>query len=305
MLCSGTIPSDYSYNLADLGSETTVKGIKQRLVEKLADTVRALEKGSDRKIAKIYIGKTFIKQRIRQEGQGYQIFNPLDPYSWNIHGISCRWGAHRNEGYGRDGLVVLGAITKETMPESCRDQVHHEDFALAMEQKLLHHYVLSHPDPRVVNRSFETRHVLQRSQYAYALYMAFRYEGESPHESEEEDSLEEGSSDLSTSDSMMEQNSDPRTSHTFSPEEPNNLPSSQETSDPPFSITTMEQDSNPGPSHTFSTEESNDLPSSQFSRGTSDPPFLTITIDSDPLPSHTPSPPSQSLPPPLKRKDSV
>ena len=76
-------------------------------------------------------------------------------------------------------MVVLGAITKQTMPERCRDRVHQEDFALAMEQKLLHHYLLSHPDPRVVNESFSTGQVTKDKCYAYAVYMAFRYEGES------------------------------------------------------------------------------------------------------------------------------
>ena len=70
-------------------------------------------------------------------------------------------------------MVVLGAITKQTMPERCRDRVHQEDFALAMEQKLLHHYLLSHPDPRVVNESFSTGQVTKDKCYAYAVYMAF------------------------------------------------------------------------------------------------------------------------------------
>ena len=72
--------------------------------------------------------------------------------------------------------MVLGAITRETMPERCRGRVHQEDFALAMEQKLLHHYLLSHPDPRVVNDSFSTGQLTKDKCSAYAVYMAFRYE---------------------------------------------------------------------------------------------------------------------------------
>ena len=40
----------------------------------------------------------------------------------------------------------LGAITRQTVIDTCGGQcrVHQEDFTLAMEQKLLHHYLLSH-----------------------------------------------------------------------------------------------------------------------------------------------------------------
>ena len=57
--------------------------------------------------------------------------------------------------------------------------MHQEDFALAMEQQLLYHYLLSHPDPRVVNESFSTGANNERKiTIAYAVYMAFRYEDE-------------------------------------------------------------------------------------------------------------------------------
>ena len=160
----------YACNPADLTSETEVKGIKRKLVRQLESTVRELELHSDRTIAKIYIGKTYIQRRRLRVG--YQTFDPLNHHTWTNNGIMQ---VHRHEEYGRDGLVVLGAITRETVPERCRDRVHQEDFALAMEQKLLHHYLLSHPDPRVVNESFSTGQAPGHRHYAYAIYMAFRY----------------------------------------------------------------------------------------------------------------------------------
>ena len=166
---------NYACNPADLTTETEVKGIKKKLIAQLDQTIEDLEE--ERKIAKIYIGKTFIRRR-RIQGGGFKTFEPLDHHTWRKNGISSRWQVHKHEYYGRDGLVVLGAITRETMPERCRGQVHQEDFALAMEQKLLHHYILSHPDPRVVNESFSTGQATKDKCYAYAVYMAFRYEGE-------------------------------------------------------------------------------------------------------------------------------
>ena len=167
----------------------------------MEDTVRELELQSDRTIAKIYIGKTFIQRRKKAGGRRYQKFHPLKHHTWKKNGISSRWHDHKHEDYGRDGLVVLGVVTRDTMPERCRDRVHQEHFALAMEQKLLHHYLLSHPDPRVVNESFSTGQTTHDKRYAYAVYMAFRYEGES-------------------SPSTMCQYSEPGPSHTPPPPSP-------------------------------------------------------------------------------------
>ena len=179
LLCTGAV-RNYSANPADIAGQTEVKPIKQKLIAQVEDTVRELELQSDRTIAKIYIGKTFIKRRKKPRGRGFQKFNPLRHHTWKKNGISSRWHDHRQQEYGRDGLVVLGAITRETMPEKCREsgQIDQEDFTLAMEQKLLHHYLLSHPDPRVVNESFSTGQLTKERSYAYAVYMAFRYEGE-------------------------------------------------------------------------------------------------------------------------------
>ena len=181
LLCTGAV-RNYSFNPADLSGQREAEGIKQKLIAQLEDTVRELELQSDRTIAKIYIGKTYILRR-RRVGGGCLNFDPLDHHTWRKKGISSRWQDHKKQDYGRDGLVVLGAITRETMPESC-SQEQQEDFALAMEQKLLHHYLLSHPDPRVVNETFSTEATTEQKGYAYAVYMAFRYEDETISEEE-------------------------------------------------------------------------------------------------------------------------
>ena len=191
-LCQGRI-KNYSFNLADIESERKVKHIKRKLVKQLESTINELELHSDRRIGKIYIGKTFI-QRKRKPGGGFMTFNPLNHNTWEKNGISSRWGSHKHEDYGRDGLVVLGAITKQTVPEKCRDRVHQEDFTLAMEQKLLHHYLLSHPDSRVVNDTFTAGRPPERNHYAYAVYMAFSYTDDDVSKGfnfNEEDNLEQ------------------------------------------------------------------------------------------------------------------
>ena len=69
-------------------------------------------------------------------------------------------------------MVVLCAIVNETMTEGCR--VNHEQYTLAVEQKLLHHYLITHPDPRVANNTFATGGEGDDHK-GYVIYMTFKY----------------------------------------------------------------------------------------------------------------------------------
>ena len=208
LLCTGAV-RNYSFNPADLSGQREAEDIKQKLIAQLEDTVRELELHSDRTIANIYIGKTYIRRNKKYKKFN---FNPLNHHTWKKNGISSRWGEHKHKDYGRDGLVVLGAITRETMPERCRGRVHQEDFALAMEQQLLYHYLLSHPDPRVVNESFSTGRTTEKDCIAYAVYMAFRYEDETFSEEEGADTprFSPNEPDQSTSSAHRQPTTPPR-----------------------------------------------------------------------------------------------
>ena len=168
-----------------LTSETEVEEIKTKLIAQLEQTIEDLESGeflSDRTIDKVYIGKTYVQQKRKPGGgKGFLKFDPDDHHTWRKDGISSRWGDHKHGKDGRDGLVVLGAITRETVLNTCRGRVHQEDFALAMEQKLLHHYLLSRSDPKVpvVNKTFATGRTTQSGWIAYVIYIAFSYKKES------------------------------------------------------------------------------------------------------------------------------
>ena len=184
LLCRGDIQS-YSFNPVDLTGERNVKQIKRKLIQQLGETVKALEFHSDRKIANIYIGKTFVKQK-RKHGRGFQTFRTSDHHTWKKNGISSRWRDHRKQDYGRDGLVVLGVLTRQSLPKECSRRIHQEHLALAMEQKLLHHYLLSEPDSRVVNETFTAGNLDHGKSFAYAVYMAFSYgEGSTTMDTEE------------------------------------------------------------------------------------------------------------------------
>ena len=175
LLCHGATPY-YSFNLANLMTPDvrTEDHIETKIIEKLEDTLTALQIGSGRKIAKFYIGMTFVPRR-----KGSKNFDPLNNNTWKKNGISSRWVDHKKTDYGRDGMVVLCAITRDTVPPS--DGKHQEDFTLDMEQRLIRHY---RNDPRLV-------HIQNPGQRAsrypvYAIYMAFAY-AEEDEETEEED----------------------------------------------------------------------------------------------------------------------
>ena len=101
---------------ADLQGTNDVNLIEQRLEAKLDSAIAEVELESGRRIRQIYIGKTFIPPAVR-----FQTIDPLNHNTWGRAGIHNRQHHHRFQDYGRDGMVVLGAITSETVPEAIRD----------------------------------------------------------------------------------------------------------------------------------------------------------------------------------------
>ena len=126
---AGTVKG-YSFNTVDLGEGTEMEDMEQMLKTQLKRTVKKLQDSSDRTIAKIYIGKTYILSKTKLRIP----FNYLEPNTWKMTGIGSRWADHKHQ--GRDGLVVLAAITSETVPVGL--EMSHEQFALLLEQKLIH-----------------------------------------------------------------------------------------------------------------------------------------------------------------------
>ena len=178
LLCRRGATPYYSFNLANLMTPDvrTEDHIEKKIMAKLKDTLTALQNGSGRTIAKFYIGKTFVTRK-----RGF-IFDPDDNNTWKKDGIGSRWGNHKKECYGEDGMVVLCAITKDTVPfgATC---MHQEDFTLDMKQRLIRHY---REDARLVNTT-EDPGLLANRDIAYAIYMAFAYAEEDEETEEEED----------------------------------------------------------------------------------------------------------------------
>ena len=105
----------YAFNLEPLGTAVPIERITELLQEKIATTISDLENGPDpaqyRRIEKVYIGKTYISTKKEEPRPHTEItFEPHDPDTWKVDGISSRYNAHSRKDYGRDGMVVLCAI---------------------------------------------------------------------------------------------------------------------------------------------------------------------------------------------------
>ena len=150
---------------------------KEGLINKIDELFQDLELQTERRVMKYYIGKTFIKQRKRPNNRKMFVkFDPMDPYTWKKNGISSRWGCHKKMEYGRDGLVVLAAVTEDAVPQQYCHEVHREQYAVALEQMLLHHYKLEIGDQRLHNDTFTSAGPDGGKSIAYAIYVVFTLE---------------------------------------------------------------------------------------------------------------------------------
>ena len=150
---SARLADRYFYLLDITHSESDKVRMEENLVEHVKDTISILESKSGEKIRWMYIGKTYIDVR---EGQ---TFNRLNHETWKEKGIDDRWNStrtrkgHKDQYYAKDGMVVLCAFTQDDLPTGSRRS--HEYLALAMEQRLIHHFQIFDTNelPVVVNPS--------------------------------------------------------------------------------------------------------------------------------------------------------
>ena len=141
------------------------------LVKWVDDTIRDIEIQSEKKVVKFYIGKTFVRQIKNRK------FDAMNPNTWRKSGISLRWRHHKQEDYGRNGMVILTVVTKDDVPpQSIPAFKHQEMYALALEQQLIIHYAFIRGDERLANTS--THPGMQQQEEStrtigYPIYMAF------------------------------------------------------------------------------------------------------------------------------------
>ena len=188
-LCRGDVPYYVCDEecLVDITHEDTMHTIEEKLVKKIEDIFTDLQIQKDATVDKFYIGKTYI-----QTWTGRKM-NPLNPNTWKKGGISSRWGDHKKEDYGKDGMIVIAVITRDQVPLRETDDpskpepaVHQEDYTLALEQRLMHYYKITKGDKRLANKTFTSGGADKKGSAGYAPYVAFSLKKNETEETEGE-----------------------------------------------------------------------------------------------------------------------
>ncbi len=142
--------------------------------QKIEDCMEKITEGWERPIKKFYIGKSHFHSRRNCS------FSPENPATWRLeNGINQRYRDHLSMDHGRNGLIVLAVVTKESIPLSCLRSsyiLHQEEYSLILEKRLIQHF---RNDSRLANRTQEPGKTDNENSIAYAVYMTFTIDGKS------------------------------------------------------------------------------------------------------------------------------
>ena len=170
-LCDGSSHGYACDNLADItktrrGRVPTIHQAEKILANHVDSCIKTIEHKTGRDIESFYFGKTYINERKNRD------FDHMDPATWKFDGgINGRWKAHKDRGYGRDGLIVLTVVTREAIHPRSHRKVLHEDYALVLERMLIEDYWT---DQRLHNETTKPGRRDHNISCGYVLYMAFR-----------------------------------------------------------------------------------------------------------------------------------
>ena len=117
----------------------------------------------------IYIGKSFIEK-------GTLDFDPEQHSTWKLGGIHRRYKKHKENDYGKNGLMVVAVVTKDSILD---DRVaadgyitNHEEYALMLEKRLIEKYREIYR-PELWNKTTAPGKTDQKGSIGYVVYVAF------------------------------------------------------------------------------------------------------------------------------------
>ena len=173
-LCDGSSQGYAWDNLIDItktryGRVPTIRQAEQMLVDQIDNCIDTIKDKTGRDIESFYIGKTYVEERMNRD------FDHMDPDTWKLDGgINGRWKAHKDGGYGQDGLIVLTAVTRKAIHPCIRKNkpdLLHEDYALVLERRLIEDYLT---DRRLHNKTMKPGRRDYNTSCGYVLYIAFK-----------------------------------------------------------------------------------------------------------------------------------
>ncbi|XP_072016279.1 uncharacterized protein [Amphiura filiformis] len=179
-LCKGTFKS-YSFNLVDLGDNPPLsfQTAVDTLVRQIDDTFKDITTQQwDKEIESFTIGKSHARRR-RKAGGGFQHFDHTDQHTWKLSdGVNARWrNMYSPKPMEYSGLVALTAVTTDMIPLDVKRAysfINVEQYSIALEQRLIQHYMLERVDSRLENKSFNPGNLCESQPYAGIVYVAYK-----------------------------------------------------------------------------------------------------------------------------------
>lgn len=172
LMCRGLVPGYCLHNPVSLLDKETGFPLPFDAAVELLRThtlgiIRDIELQSMRKIAIFVIGMSHVRQRLNRQ------FDEMNPYTWKLDdGVNSRWrSSYLNEGY--NGLIVLCVTPGFVIPPNST-KVGPQDYAVALEQRLIQIFSFGAVDPRLGNMSFSTGKMAYQP-FAGAVYMAYKF----------------------------------------------------------------------------------------------------------------------------------
>lgn len=138
----------------------------------ISKCIKEIEESRGKRIKHFYIGKSSIRKKKNCK------FNILRPTTWRIDGLSSRYSDHRKKRYGRNGLIVLTALTEESIPKRGKTEfmIQQEEYALKLEKCLIEKFK-DKGDRRLVNETTDPGSTVKTKSAAHVVYMAFALDG--------------------------------------------------------------------------------------------------------------------------------
>ena len=150
--------------LVDLHEIQDATTAKFKIKDKINEIILKVEEGRGGKIENFKIDTTFLQQESN--------FDPMNPATWKKKSIKDEWDKASKA--GMHGLIVLAAISKETVPRHCPEAINQKEYSMALDQMLLHDFLLHRPiETRLLNESFFVQKGKSGCK-AYVLYMTLK-----------------------------------------------------------------------------------------------------------------------------------
>lgn len=179
-LCKSGAKSGYALERGIVIKHEHISKAELLTANNIDELMRELERSSGRCVKHFYIGKTHVRER-----KGLR-FNPENSHTWRLdNGVNARYATHVKEGFGKDGLIVVAVVTKESIPNDCMTLkciTHQEEYALILEKRLIQKYKYAQKDKRLANNSTKPGKTDGRESRGYTIYISFALQGKSAGE---------------------------------------------------------------------------------------------------------------------------